>query len=143
MLGDDNCRVLDSLAGVGSNSCRRISQRYCFPPLSLVFEWIAMIHVLATIALTPGQRDAFLKEFRQLMPKVRAEQGCIEYGPAIDVQTGIEIQLPVRDDVVVVIEKWESLAALEAHLAAQHMTDFRTKVRAYVASVELQILQPA
>src|SRR5215472_9540762 len=43
-----------------------------------------MIHVLAIITAKPGMRDAILKEFRANMPAVHAENGCIEYGPAID-----------------------------------------------------------
>ena len=45
-----------------------------------------MIHVIATIDLVEGQRAAFLKEFHALVPLVRAEAGCLEYGPAIDAE---------------------------------------------------------
>ncbi len=34
-----------------------------------------MIHVIATIELNPGTREAFLEEFRKLVPLVRAEAG--------------------------------------------------------------------
>ena len=102
-----------------------------------------MIHVIATIQVHPGQRAAFLKEFHQLVPLVRAEQGCLEYGPTIDVASGIAAQPPVRNDVVVVVEKWESLPALEAHLAAPHMLAYREKVKDLVTSVELRVLAPA
>mgnify|MGYP000881566127 CR=1 FL=1 len=44
-----------------------------------------MIHVIATIELQPGVRDRFLAEVAGLVPAVRAEAGCIEYGPAVDV----------------------------------------------------------
>ncbi|HXZ37664.1 MAG TPA: antibiotic biosynthesis monooxygenase family protein, partial [Thermodesulfobacteriota bacterium] len=43
-----------------------------------------MIYVVATIELAEGKRDDFLKRVRQLVPEVRAEKGCVEYGPAID-----------------------------------------------------------
>jgi quinol monooxygenase YgiN len=102
-----------------------------------------MIHVLATIELGPGKRRAFLEEFHQLMPKVRAEVGCIEYGPAVDAATAISIQSPPRDDVVLVIEKWETIAALEAHLAAPHMADYRAATAEMVRRVTLQVLEPA
>ena len=42
-----------------------------------------MIHVIATIELAPGSRDAFLAEFGKLIPDVKAEAGCIAYGPAV------------------------------------------------------------
>jgi quinol monooxygenase YgiN len=37
-----------------------------------------MIHVIATIGLQKGQREAFLQEFRRVVPLVRAEAGCLE-----------------------------------------------------------------
>ena len=101
-----------------------------------------MIHVLATIELAPGQRQAFLAEFHKLMPKVHAEQGCNEYGPAVDVSTPIPIQVPPRDDVVLVIEKWDSVADLMAHLAAPHMADYRAATAEMVRSVAIQVLEP-
>ena len=102
-----------------------------------------MIHVLATITAKPGKREALLAEFHRIVAPVRAEAGCIEYGPAVDVDAGISVQGPLRRDVVVVIEKWESLAALKAHLQAPHMIEYRNRVKDYVESVTLQILEPA
>lgn len=102
-----------------------------------------MVHVIATIEIAPGKRDAFLAEFRKLMPKVHAEKGCIEYGPAIDVASGIAVQDAVRENTVLVIEKWSDLPALKAHLAAPHMTDYREAVKDFVRGVKLQVLSPA
>jgi quinol monooxygenase YgiN len=102
-----------------------------------------MIIVLATIELHPGKRSEFLTEFRKIVPKVRAEKGCGEYFPAIDTVSGLAVQGPARDDIVVVIEKWESVAALEAHLIAPHMMEYRPKVKDFVKKVSLQILSPA
>ncbi len=102
-----------------------------------------MIHVLATIEIQPGQRDAFLREFHTLMPLVHAEHGCLEYGPAVDVATSIPVQARLGDDIVVIIEKWSDVAALEAHLKAAHMADYRVKVKPFVKGVTLRVLQPA
>ena len=102
-----------------------------------------MIHVIATVELRPGKREAFLTEFNRNVPAVRAEAGCIEYGPTIDVNTGIAVQPPVRDNVVTVVEKWESLEALRAHMAAPHMVQYREQVKDMVVKVVLQILEPA
>jgi quinol monooxygenase YgiN len=102
-----------------------------------------MIHVIATVELADGQRDAFLAEFHKLVPLVRAEKGCIDYGPTIDVSTGIPAQIPLRDNVATIVERWESLEALRAHLQAPHMTDYRARVKDLVRSVKLQVLQPA
>jgi quinol monooxygenase YgiN len=101
-----------------------------------------MIHVLATIEVAKGKRDAFLAEFRKVMPLVQAESGCIEYGPAIDFSSGLAAQPPVREDAVTIIEKWSDFAALQAHLAAQHMADYRARVKDLVVKVTLHVLQP-
>ena len=102
-----------------------------------------MIHVLATIEVKPGQRDAFLAEFHRIMPMVHAEAGCIEYGPTVDVASGIAVQGSLRENVAVIIEKWESLAALKAHMQAPHMAEYRVRVKDLVVGVQLQILEPA
>jgi quinol monooxygenase YgiN len=102
-----------------------------------------MIHVIAIIDLAPGTREAFLTEFRKLIPDVRAEAGCIEYGPAIDAVTDIPTQAKLGADKVVVVEKWESVAALKAHSVAPHMQAYRTKVKDYVRGMELRVLAPA
>lgn len=101
-----------------------------------------MIHVLAAIELQPGTREKFLAEFHQIVPAVRAEAGCIEYGPAIEFDSGLPTA-PPREDFVMVVEKWESLPHLESHLSAPHMVAYRPKVKDYVIRVGLQILKPA
>ncbi|MBM3971511.1 MAG: antibiotic biosynthesis monooxygenase [Planctomycetes bacterium] len=101
-----------------------------------------MIHVIATIELNPGTRDAFLTEFHRIVAPVRAEAGCLDYGPTIDAETGIAAQGSLRADVVTVVERWESLEHLQAHLVAPHMVEYRPKVKDFVRSVKLQILKP-
>ncbi|MDP3039109.1 MAG: putative quinol monooxygenase [Deltaproteobacteria bacterium] len=102
-----------------------------------------MIHVIATIELMEGKRDEFLKKVQQLVPKVKAEKGCLEYGPAIDVPTSIKAQMPVRENVVIMIEKWADLKSLETHLSAPPMLEYREAVKGMVVGTKLQILQPA
>jgi quinol monooxygenase YgiN len=101
-----------------------------------------MIHVIATIELVDGQRTAFLKEFQAIVPAVRAEAGCLEYGPAIDLASGMAAQGPPRENVVTVVEKWTDLAALKAHSIAPHMEAYRPRVKQMVLSTKLQILEP-
>ncbi len=101
-----------------------------------------MIYVIATIEVKPGKRDAFLAEFHRNIPNVRAEKGCIDYGPTVDVKTDIKAQIAPRENVVTIVEKWESLAALQAHLTAPHMTAYRERVKEFVVGVTLQVLEP-
>jgi len=93
--------------------------------------------------LAPGTRGAWLAEFRKIIADVRAEKGCLEYGPAIDAATDIEIQAKVGPDKVVVVEKWEDVAALKAHSVTPHMQSYRVQVKDYVRAVNLLVLDPA
>lgn len=102
-----------------------------------------MIHVIATVETVRGKREDFLKEFHRLMPLVHAEKGCVEYGPTVDVASGIAIQGALRDDFVTIIEKWSDLEALKVHLAAEHMKEYRARVKDFVVKTQLQVLQPA
>ena len=101
-----------------------------------------MIHVIASIGVKPGKRAAFIEKFKTNVPNVLAEDGCIEYIPAIDAESGIEAQW-VDETVVTVIEKWASLAALHAHLEAPHMKQFKNATAALVEDVSLTILENA
>lgn len=101
-----------------------------------------MIIVIATIQCKPGKRDSFLAEFLQVVPQVLKETGCLEYGPAVDASTDLANQN--RDaDRVTIVEKWESLATLQAHLVAPHMHAYRPRVKDFVASSELRVLEAA
>jgi len=102
-----------------------------------------MIYVIATVEVKPGKREEVLKRVRQLVPKVRAEKGCLEYGPAIDAPTAIKAQIPLGENFLVMVEKWEGLKELEAHLTAPHMLAYRQDVKDLVTGVKLQILQSA
>ena len=77
-----------------------------------------MIHVIAIITAKPGKRDEILRHFRANVPAVRAEKGCIEYGAAVDAENALKVQTKWGPDTFLVIEKWESMEALQAHAAA-------------------------
>jgi quinol monooxygenase YgiN len=100
-----------------------------------------MIHVLAIITTKPGKRAEVLEMFHGNMPTVRAESGCIEYGPAVDAD-GISGPAFGADSFVV-IEKWESPEALAAHAKAPHMTAYGAKVQHLIASRAIHVLSPA
>jgi quinol monooxygenase YgiN len=104
---------------------------------------LAMIHVIAVITAKPGMREAILREFRANMPAVHAEQGCLEYVPAIDAEGMGAFQTPFGPDTFVVVEKWASAAALKAHAAAPHMAAYAAKTREMIASRVIHVLSPA
>ena len=102
-----------------------------------------MIHVLAEIETTEGRREAFLEEFKKVVPLVLEEPGCIEYGATIDASTELERQAPLRKDTVTIVEKWSGIEALQAHLDSGHMAAYRERVKDHVAGATLRILEPA
>jgi len=101
-----------------------------------------MIHVVAVITAKPGQRQKILDAARDNLAAVRAEKGCIEYGPVIDAAFG-SFQTPLGPDTFMVIEKWESADALKAHAAAPHMASYAAKVKDLIASRAIHILSAA
>lgn len=101
-----------------------------------------MIFVIASIRVKPGKQQAYLDIFKANVPTVRNEVGCLEYTPTIDFPSGLASQQ--RDEqVVTIIEKWDSLEALQTHLAAPHMVTYREQVKELVEGVTLKILQAA
>ncbi len=99
-----------------------------------------MIHVLAIITAKPGQRATLLNAFKAIVPAVHAEEGCIEYGPVVDVDGADPAFGP---DTFVVVEKWESMATLKAHSVAPHMKAYGEKTRDLVAKRAVHVLADA
>lgn len=102
-----------------------------------------MIYVLASIRVKPGRRADFLDILLANVPNVLAEEGCLGYAPTVDLASGISIQEGPRQDVVTIVEQWESLERLHAHLAAPHMAAYRKQVGDLVEGVTLHVAEPA
>jgi quinol monooxygenase YgiN len=75
----------------------------------------AMIQVIASICITPGRLSDYLAVLKDLIPEVRKEKGCIEYVPAVDYDAKLTVQV-LDKNVVTILEKWEGLEELNAHL---------------------------
>ena len=54
-----------------------------------------------------------------------------------------ELQTRYGEDTFVVVEKWESLDALQAHIAAPHMVAYGAKVRDLTAGRSIHVMSPA
>ncbi len=100
------------------------------------------VHVLAIITAKTGMRDKILEAFRANVPAVHAEKGCIEYGATIDAEGVGSLQTKFGEDTFVVVEKWESLDALKAHVAAPHMAAYAAKTKDMIASRVIRVLSP-
>jgi quinol monooxygenase YgiN len=99
-----------------------------------------MIHVIASIKIKSSQIDQFVNIFKSNIPKVLEEDGCVEYSATIDYKTDIPIQ-ELDSNVVTVIEKWDSLAALLAHLESRHMVKYKLDVEYMVEDISIKILE--
>ena len=102
-----------------------------------------MIHVIAIITTKPGKRDEVLQHARANVPAVHAEKGCIEYGAAVDAENALKFQTKWGPDTFLVVEKWDSMEALQAHVAAPHMAAYGAKTKELLASRVIHILSPA
>ena len=68
-----------------------------------------MVIVGGSFEVDPNERERFLCGRHELMRASRAEAGCLEYTFGAD---------PIDPSRVVLFERWESQAALDAHLSA-------------------------
>jgi len=98
-----------------------------------------MINVIASIHIKEGRLSEFIEIFKSNIPKVLEEKGCIEYVPTVDVPTGLPPQ-ELNNNVVTIIEKWDSLEDLQTHLLAPHMLAYKEKVKDFVDKLSLKVL---
>ncbi len=101
-----------------------------------------MIYGVVSVRVKPGKVQEYIALFKSIAGKVSQEKGCLQYVSTIDFEIGVPIQT-LDKNVVTIIEKWESLEALQKHLAAPYMEDFFKKEGALVESSVLKMLQEA
>jgi len=99
-----------------------------------------MINVIASIQTKEGQLSEFIEIFKSNIPKVLEEKGCIEYVHTIHDPTCLHHQ-ELNSNVVTIIEKWNSLEDLMAHLSAPHMLEYKEKTKDFVDKMSVKILK--
>ncbi|MER5887489.1 putative quinol monooxygenase [Streptomyces sp. NPDC001941] len=82
------------------------------------------VSLVILIATRPGLGKEQVAAFERLAPLVRAEEGCLQY----DMH-----QVADDPDRFVLVERWASQAALDAHDAAPHMVEADASNRAFRA----------
>ena len=102
-----------------------------------------MIHVVAVITAQPGQRSTLLEAFQANVPAVLAEEGCVEYTATVDAAGMPASKGSLGADTFMVIEKWATLAALQAHAVSPHMQAYAAKTKTLVTSRLIHVLEPA
>lgn len=102
-----------------------------------------MISVIASVRVKPGKLSELLEIFKANVITVREEKGCIEYFLAVDGGvTGLP-QQQLDENVVTIIEKWESLEVLRQHATAPYMHAFQEKVKDLMEDMSFKVLREA
>ena len=104
---------------------------------------MSIVHVVAVITTKPGLRAEVLALFNANIPAVLAEDGCIAYEATIDTENAGPMQAKFGADTFVVIEKWESMAALGAHAQSPHMKAYGASTKDMTADRAIHILSAA
>jgi len=101
------------------------------------------VNVIAILTTKPGLRDDVLSAFKENVPAVHAEDGCIEYGAVVDMEGVGGFQTKLGENSFAVVEKWESMDALMAHAGSDHMKAYGKKTKDMLESRIIHVLNPA
>ena len=101
-----------------------------------------MIYVVATSELKEGCREKFIEIAKANIPNVLAEEGCIMYQLNGNFDSGLPAQKDLDPNALTFVECWESMEALQNHLAAPHMKAFMEKVGGLRTGKTLKIVTP-
>jgi quinol monooxygenase YgiN len=72
--------------------------------------------IAGTIRVPPENLEAFRPHMAAMLAASRAEDGCLAYSYAVDVQD---------PGLIRVFEAWRDQAALDAHFAMPHLAEWR------------------
>jgi len=92
---------------------------------------MSAVVVVATIRPLPEHRDEVLAAFRDTIPAVHGEPGCVFYA------------LHEKSDRLVMIEQWESAEALATHAKAEALQALNPRLEGKLAEkTDVQVLNP-
>jgi len=92
-----------------------------------------MIYVIAELRLKPGTADKAAVEARKVVAGTVKEDGCIFY----------DMHRSVNDpDKLVVVERWASREALDAHMHTPHLKAWREAGKDFVLARKVEVITP-
>ena len=91
-----------------------------------------ILHV--TYTAKPGCREQFVRQIvtEGILTAIRGEDGCLAYDYYFSAQD---------ENVVLLVERWESEAHQRVHMQQHHMADLRKLKETYIDSVRLVKVQ--
>ncbi len=78
-----------------------------------------MVAIIAKMKFKAGKIDEGIELFKNLVPKVREEEGTLAYGICRD---------KANPDLLVVIERYRDMQAIQAHSSSAHFKEFSKTV---------------
>lgn len=100
-----------------------------------------MLHVLVTMMIKEDRMEDFLALCKALRPQVLKEKGCLAYDYTREIASPLGIQPPVVANRITLLERWESLEALQAHMETPHMKEAGPKMKDLRLSVEARVTE--
>ena len=101
------------------------------------------VYVLCRFDLKPDADAAdYAAKTLAVVPAVRREDGCRMYTLLKDASTDWDRPMRFGDRTMWMLEKWDSVDALKAHLSAPHMKAFGPTVAPMRASSTFHVLEP-
>lgn len=92
------------------------------------------VTVVVLAQARPGRGDEAERAFREVTTPTHAEEGCLLYALH---------RVAADPDRLVLVERWSSRAALDAHLASPHLIGFREgSAPVWAAPMEILIVDP-
>jgi quinol monooxygenase YgiN len=102
-----------------------------------------MVQLIVSVTTRPGRAADYVAAFAALAPRVRLEEGCIEYDIYVD-STDARFDNKARPDTVILCEKWASIEALQLHTrSSEALNEFRAKVKDIKLDSNYWLLTPA
>ena len=100
-----------------------------------------MLHVIVTMRIKEGMMPDFLAACAELRPQVLREAGCHAYEYTRDSASPLGRPVPVEADRITLLERWESMEALKAHLETPHMKAAGAKMKDMRVSSEIRVTE--
>ena len=92
-----------------------------------------MIYVIAELSIKPGSVEKATAAARKAVAETVKEDGCIFY------QMHLNISDPTK---LIVVERWASREALDAHMHTPHLKAWREAGKEFVTARKVEIITP-